>query len=87
MFNEWDSGWSYDFTKKLNWDTKDTFLTDIFKYMLQRDIQDNEKQVFLELFKDYKTTKPSHQSIMLKLVLDYISQTPEIYVMKNIGEK
>lgn len=84
MYNDWDAGWSYDFVESLNWESKESFLEDIFIYMLQREVEASEKEAFLEMFSDYGVSKQSHKQTMLKVVLDYISQIPEIYVTNSL---
>ncbi len=84
MFNDWDAGWSFDFVQTLNWSSKETFLDNIFLYMVQRGITKDEKDTFLAMFKEYNILKNNDKSIMVKIVLDYISQIPETYVMKSL---
>lgn len=84
MFNDWDAGWSYTFTQSLDWSSKENFLNDLFKLMIQREIEASEKEAFIDMFSEYSLTKEYHKSVMLRVVLDYLSQIPEIYVIDSL---
>lgn len=86
MLNEWDAGWTSDFLESLDFNTKEEMINSLFIHMISRNGDSDEIETFISIFSDYKLSSDYHRSIMVQILLDYISRLPQTYITTKITQ-
>lgn len=84
MFNEWDSGWSSVFMESVEFTSIKTMCDSLSLHMLNKTCDQDELELFENIFSEYNLSSDYHKSIMVQVVLDYFSQLPQTYVSNSI---